>query len=102
MKVTRKYVLLAVAVLALVALWYMNRQKIFAEAFENEAANPRKNIEKFNTVQKEMACKSFEEQIKMYEEMVKKGGSTEEEKKMLTEVAKTVESLKAEQAKMGC
>ncbi len=104
MKVSAKYVLLAVAVAALVALWYLNRQGYLYEGFtEKKESNGSKSIfENFNDAQKEIACKTLAEQMKLYSEMLKTPASTDEEKEMQKGIAKTVETLKEEQMKQAC
>ncbi len=101
MKITGKYALLIVTGLALVALWWVNRQKLYTETFTTQRQS-NNLLENFNTVQKEMACKALEEQVKMYEDMLKAGGSTEEEKKRLVDISTTISLLKKQQKEQGC
>ena len=100
----RKYVLLAVAALALVALWYLNRQGVFYEGFtQNAQGDMNRNLfENFNTVQKEEACKSLAEQMKMYDDLLNAPANTEEEKTKKVETAKAIEMMKKQAETLGC
>lgn len=104
MKFTGKYALLAVAALALIALWYLRRQGYIYEGFaEKQKENGSKDIfENFNDAQKELACKTIGDQIKLYSDMMKTPASTDEEKEMQAGIAKTIETLKLEQMKQAC
>jgi hypothetical protein len=102
MKVTAKYALLVVAALALVAVWYIHRNKLVSEGFSAQVPQSGNLLENFNTPQKEAACKTYDEQINMYSAMIKENASTDEDKKMREDVLKTVEMLKQEKAKVGC
>lgn len=104
MKFTAKYILLVVAALALVALWYLKREGYIYEGFaEQEKKEGSKNIfENFNDAQKDLACKTIAEQIKLYSDMMKNPASTDQDKEMQAGISKTIETLKAEQMKQAC
>ncbi len=105
MKVKAKYMLLVVALAALIALWYLKRQGYLYEGFaekKEEAASGKTIFENFNDAQKEIACKTLAEQMKLYTEMLKTPASTDEEREMQKGIAKTVETLKEEQMKQSC
>jgi hypothetical protein len=100
MKFTRGHMLMAVAALALIAVWYISKQKVVSEAFV--VPKDGRLMESFNSMQKEMACKVLEEQLTMYSDMLKNPATTDEDKKMQEGIAKTVDGLKSEQVKQGC
>ncbi len=103
MKMNRKYVLLGVAALALVVIWYLNRQGLMYEGFtQNGEVDMKKLFENFNVPQKEEACKSLVEQMNMYTDILNKPANTEEEKLKKEEVTKAVEMMKKQAATLGC
>ncbi len=100
----RKYVLLAIAALALVALWYFNRQGLLFEGFtqKNNEMGKKGVFEYFNDAQKELGCKTLKEQVALYTDMLKTPASTDEEKEMQKEITKTIENLNAELMNQSC
>jgi hypothetical protein len=101
MKITGKYALLIVTGLALVALWWVNRQKLYTETFTTQRQSGNL-FENFNTAQKDEACKSLEEQLKMYSDLLNQAATTEEEKQKKMEISTAVEKMKEQAATLQC
>lgn len=104
MKITRGHILMAVAALALIAVWYISKNKLISETFvvKKKEEEIRIPYEKFSNMQKKIVCDTLKEQEKTYLDTLKKAPTTAEEKSSQDDIKTSMKGLREEMVKAGC